>query len=72
MKTRDPQRIAHLLDLFQAEWRLHPDLRFGQLVVNTFTTVLGRPPSASDIFNLEDDRVIDHFSPPEVEDGADD
>lgn len=34
--TRNPERIDPILELLREEWHAHPDLRFGQLVVNLF------------------------------------
>lgn len=33
---RDPNRIEDFLNYLKSIWELHPDWRFGQLVVNIF------------------------------------
>lgn len=38
MDTRDPERIAPMLDLLGALWREHPDWRLGQLLGNVVDT----------------------------------
>jgi uncharacterized protein YihD (DUF1040 family) len=48
--ARDPKRIAEVLDLIEAIWKKHPDLRLGQLIFNTC-------PRQDDLFYLEDDEL---------------
>lgn len=67
---RDPKRITQVLGLILVEWEKNPDLRLGQLLVNTITAATGQSPTASDVFNFEDDRLIDEFrKSPEKQDG---
>lgn len=49
--TRDPARIAPILDALGRYWREYPDMRLGQIVVCA-TGVVGPSP----VFNAEDDR----------------
>lgn len=46
---RDPERIGPLLNRLAAAWKLCPDLRLGQLIVNA---------AAGDPFYLEDETLI--------------
>ena len=46
---RDTHRIDPTLRMISALWKLHPDMRLGQLLVN-----LG----GSDLWNLEEDELL--------------
>ena len=46
---RDPARIDEFLQVFRNLWERYPDMRFGQLVVNTL---------GSDPFYKEDDEAL--------------
>lgn len=48
---RDINRIEPLLNKFKEVWELHPDIRFGQMVY-----ILT---SETDLFNVEDDKMLD-------------
>jgi hypothetical protein len=48
-KNRDPARVARILSKLALVWEAHPDLRLGQLVVNTT--------GKSDPFSVEDDET---------------
>lgn len=48
--ARDPKRIAEVLDLIEAIWKKHPDLRLGQLIENTVS-------STEALYYLEDDEL---------------
>lgn len=50
---RDPDRIAPTLELVRLYWRLHPDLRLGQLVL----AISNLADPQLDPFYLEDDRL---------------
>lgn len=51
---RDPNRIEDFLDNLKSIWELHPDWRFGQLVVNIFG--VGNNPA---FFYKEDEDFMD-------------
>lgn len=55
LKPRDPNRIPVVLDKIQTLWKQNPDLRLGQLLVN----VLPYGITHRELFNLEDDKVLD-------------
>lgn len=48
---RDPQRIAPALGEIKAVWRLVPDYRLGQLLVNAV--------GEERLFNIEDDELVE-------------
>ena len=48
---RDINRIEPLLDKFEELWKLHPDIRFGQMVYILTSGI--------DIFNIEDDKMLE-------------
>lgn len=54
--TRDPERIAPVLELLGAIWRERPDWRLGQLIGNAVDTQ-GAEPEMSNLFYVEDDVV---------------
>lgn len=56
MDTRDPERIAPLLDLLGAVWREHPDWQLGQLLGNVVDTH-GAEPEMSNLFYVKDDVI---------------
>lgn len=47
--ARNPKRIAEVLDLIEAIWKKHPDLRLGQLILGCAIE--------PDLFYLEDDEL---------------
>jgi organic radical activating enzyme len=47
---RDPNRIPEVLAEIERLWRMVPDWRLGQLIVNV---------AGGDPFNVEDDRLIE-------------
>lgn len=49
-KMRDPNRIEQVLAKVQALWKLIPDWRLGQLLINLTE-------SGEDLFYLEDDKL---------------
>lgn len=53
--TRNPKRIPRLLRLLEREWKKHPDMRLGQLLVIGVTGIKGQVPTRAQIFNAEDD-----------------
>lgn len=50
---RDPKRIEPALRALAMYWHAHPDLRLGQIVDNASQFA-----GVSDIFNMEDDRLV--------------
>lgn len=52
---RDPDRIPLVLAAIEREWRKHPDLRLGQMIVNA----VGRDEKL--VFGVEDDKLIRLF-----------
>lgn len=56
--TRPTKRERlRLLRLLEAEWRRHPDMRLGQLLVIATTGVLGHVPTRAQVFNVTDDEL---------------
>jgi hypothetical protein len=49
---RDPARINLLLAKLAAVWKQHPDMRFGQLVSNLYSSL-----EEHQIWNIEDDKT---------------
>lgn len=54
---RDPERIERMLTEIRRIWKLHPDMRLGQLMYNLYATYAGRKamPNCFDYFYVEDD-----------------
>ncbi len=52
---RDPKRIRPFLDRIAEEWEKYPDLRFGQLVLNTVN-------NKALLYNIEDDMFLKELS----------
>lgn len=50
---RDPKRIRRFCDRLSACWESVPDWRFGQLMLNIFSTM------EKDPFYVEDDKMIE-------------
>ena len=52
---RDPKRIKTILGLIRRIWEEYPDLRLGQLIVNTI------PPGHDnvDLYYLEDEKLVE-------------
>ena len=48
---RDINRIEPFLDKFEELWKLHPDIRFGQMIYNLTSGI--------DIFYIEDDKMLE-------------
>jgi hypothetical protein len=48
--VRDPARIDQILDLLRDVWTRSPDLRLGQLIVNTVRSLEPCP----EVFSIED------------------
>jgi uncharacterized protein YihD (DUF1040 family) len=58
---RDPKRISNILTSIERFWRLYPDLRLGQLLINV---AYQSGWNNNDIFYLEDDileQALDDF-----------
>lgn len=55
---RDPKRIDEFCDRLKAVWHQVPDMRFGQLMVGTFTIM---EKSGTDPFYREDDEMIEYL-----------
>ncbi len=51
---RDPERIDTLLTMVETFWKIHSDLRFGQLV----SLIIG----GRDIFYMEDDLFMEYIT----------
>jgi hypothetical protein len=54
-QPRDPARIDVILDQIRVIWHAHPDMRFGQLVVNLLD------PAWNKLFNVEDDVLAERL-----------
>lgn len=55
MTTRDKKRIKPFLERLEKVWNSVPNWRFGQLIVNVFSTINADP------FFPEDDEMIEYF-----------
>jgi hypothetical protein len=53
---RDQQRISRILGMIEDHWRMYPDMRFGQLLIN-----LGLMPDSIEYWKIEDDKVEKHL-----------
>lgn len=53
--ARDPKRITKYCDLLKQIWRMHPDLRLSQLILNV------KKPNEDDIYYVEDDELFDRI-----------
>ena len=49
---RDEKRIPRIMKLIEQYWKLYPDQRCGQMLIN-----LGLCPDNNAIWNLEDDEI---------------
>lgn len=47
---RDPKRITKFIDITRQIWKMNPDLRFGQLILNTINN--------EDLYYIEDDELL--------------
>lgn len=56
--SRDPKRIQVVLGKIQKIWEKHPDLRFGQLIIN-FCSYLDQ--KKIHFYGIEDDEFIREF-----------
>ncbi len=54
---RDPARIEKLIDALRRVWRVSPDMRLGQIVVNAANPKEPAP----QVFYIEDDRMLDRL-----------
>lgn len=54
LKPRNPNRIAQVLHALQTSWEKEPDLRLGQLLLNTARSFN----TDQDVFDLEDDVLL--------------
>ena len=52
---RDPKRISKFMTTVKDLWRLNPDLRFGQLILNVIQT------DKEDLFYIEDDVLLERL-----------
>lgn len=52
---RDPKRIDKILNRLKKVWRNNPDLRLGQLILNTFSIHNGVD---SMVYRMEDEEFI--------------
>jgi uncharacterized protein YihD (DUF1040 family) len=55
---RDPKRISEILSLIRNVWESYPDLRLGQLIINSGPSNLDTINSFEDIFYLEDEILV--------------
>ena len=65
MEHRDPDRIPEMLQLLQAVWQKQPDMRLGQLLLNSLDPVSSCP----ELYYIEDDRLLQRLgikNPPPV------
>ena len=51
--SRDPQRIDRMVELLREIWKLEPDWRLNQLIINS----IERPDAADSVYYVEDDRM---------------
>ena len=54
---RDPCRIDRMVELLREAWKLSPDWRLTQLVINAIET----PDSSGSMYRIEDDRMEKHL-----------
>lgn len=51
---RDPKRISKFMTVVKDLWRLNPDLRFGQLILNAV--------EADSLYYMEDDELLEKIT----------
>lgn len=49
---RDPKRISKFINIAKQIWKMHPDLRFGQLILNAID-------NKEDLYYIEDDKLLE-------------
>lgn len=57
MTPRDPKRIDKILQTLGFIWAKHPDMRFGQLLINA-----GIAKDDMGTWNCEDDKMLEHLN----------
>lgn len=55
---RDPKRIPKFLDVFKQIWKMHPDLRFSQLILNCAKPDKNDPSKMEDLYYIEDEELL--------------
>ena len=48
---RDPKRISKILNILKQIWKMNPDLRLGQLILNAV--------NEEDLYYMEDDKILE-------------
>lgn len=48
---RDPKRISKTLNILKQIWKMNPDLRLGQLILNAI--------NEEDLYYIEDDKILE-------------
>lgn len=48
---KDPKRIKKIIKELERLWRKHPDLRFGQLLINVYI-------NGTDLYYIEDEMLL--------------
>jgi hypothetical protein len=56
---RDPDRIENILECIRVVWRQDPDLRLGQLILNS---IRAEAPPYPSLYYLEDDKLKEAIS----------
>lgn len=58
---RNPERIEFILGQLQELWKMFPDMRFGQLIVNIENLDTNSSPhcEGDNLFRMEDDYFLD-------------
>lgn len=60
---RDKHRIPEVLKELEETWKLYPDMRLGQLIINALSSVTfsaaTRPRDMSDLWHIEEDRLTE-------------
>jgi hypothetical protein len=54
--SRDPDRIPRVLELLEEVWRLYPDQRLGQILLNACRDVAGK--AWPDVWNVEEPELM--------------
>lgn len=58
-RVRNPERIPLMLEVIRRAWEKAPDLRFGQLVLNTRIRGVDDHTSLKELYDREDDKMLE-------------
>jgi hypothetical protein len=59
---RDPERVYRIIALIELIWGMYPDLRLGQILVDTMPSGLDGHDHYTDLYYLEDDLIEEYLA----------